>query len=302
VDEAEYSCIIDNEYQFRLNINDEQCREEGRTFIYIDYYHSAKFIRFSQIRGMKGGSNNVWKRVTTSFMLAILVAFSFSPFPIAHGEESEGYYEMDYEVLSADDDSVSVANDYFDKPATLIVENGERTMQISINHSEWVVGLQAPQGDDFVDVDVVSQDDTEDTRIVEFKIEEDHDWVDPVEMKMHIIVDVLEEDYDHHYTARFAFDPDSMTEVSASEVEDTEESESANEDQVDDTEETDEDGKNTETDDSEIDSETEEIDPAGMNPGTLIVLVLLAAITVILLYAFVFKRKNNNNSKENKNE
>lgn len=238
------------------------------------------------------------KKFTTNFLIVTLITLIFIPLHTSYAETEDGHYEVDYEVLSADNDSVSVANDYFDKPATLIAENGERIMQISINHSDWVVGLQAPQGADFVDVDVISADEAEDTRVIEFKVEEDHDLANPIEMKMHIVVDVLDEDYDHHYTARFAFDESSLEEVEAPE-EEVEEQTNASGDTSNEAEETED---NTKTEDSEIDSKTDEIDPAGMNPGTLIVIVLLASITVILLYAFVFKGKNKNNQKENKNE
>ncbi len=222
------------------------------------------------------------KRVKTisTFILAALMAFLLFPTDTTYAETADGYYTIDYEVLSADSDSVSMANDYFEKPATMIVENGEKQLQLTINHSAWVVGLQAPQEDDFVDVTVISEDEAEDTRIVEFQVADDHDLSDPIEMKMHIVVDVLEEDYDNHYTARFAFDEDSMEEVDAPEVEDEELIEEAEE------------SEETAIEDESSTKTTSDDDlSSGANSGTLIVIVLLAAIAVIVLYSFVFKKK-----------
>ena len=222
------------------------------------------------------------KRVKTisTFILAALMAFLLFPTDTTYAETADGYYTIDYEVLSADSDSVSMANDYFEKPATMIVENGEKQLQLTINHSAWVVGLQASQEDDFVDVTVISEDEAEDTRVVEFQVADDHDLSDPIEMKMHIVVDVLEEDYDNHYTARFAFDEGSMEEVDTPEIEDEEPIEEIEE------------SEDTAIEDESSTATTSDNDlSSGANSGTLIVIVLLAAIAVILLYSFVFKKK-----------
>ena len=38
----------------------------------------------------------------------------------------------------AEDDSATMANDYFEKPAKLIVKNGEMRVQVLMNHSAWI--------------------------------------------------------------------------------------------------------------------------------------------------------------------
>lgn len=232
---------------------------------------------------LKNNRRSAW--IASSIVTVIL--FILLPLHIVDADPADGYYEIDYEVLNADNDSVSMANDYFDKPATLSVEDGERTVQIGINHSNWVVGLQAPEGDDFVDVDVVSEDEEEDVRIVQFVLDEDENLDEPVEMKMHIVVDVLEEDYDHHYTARFQFDEESMTEVDAPLVEEAEEDESEAEEEA-----TDSDAEETTEKESDSTKEDDnEVKGAGVNAGTMIVIVLLVGIAAVLLYSFVFKKK-----------
>lgn len=223
-----------------------------------------------------------------SFLVLTSVIVLLLPYSI-NADTEDGYYEIDYEVLNADNDSVSVANDYFDKPAVLIVDGDNRTVQLSINHSQWVVGLQAPKDDDYVEVEVLSEDkeDEEDEkRIVQFDVEDDHDFSEPVEMKMHIVVDVLEEDYNHEYTARFDFDEASMKEVDAPlfEVEEEE----ANEEDASEIEETD--GEDSTTD-SATDDDTADEEKSGVNAGTMIVIVLLVGIAIILIYSFAFKKK-----------
>lgn|SRR5699024_273018 len=223
--------------------------------------------------------------VLTSVIVLLL------PNPI-NADTEDGYYEIDYEVLNADNDSVSVANDYFDKPAVLIVDGDNRTLQLSINHSQWVVGLQAPKGDDFEEVEVLSEDkeDEEDEkRIVQFDIEDGHDFSEPVEMKMHIVVDVLEEDYDHEYTARFDFDEASMEEVDAPlfEVEDEE----SNDEGASESEESDDADVDEAKTDSATDEDAADEEKSGVNAGTMIVIVLLVGIAIILIYSFAFKKK-----------
>lgn len=226
------------------------------------------------------------KRMAASLLMTTWLVLLFVPIHSIYAETADGYYEIDYEVLNAEGDSVSIANDYFEKPATLLVEDGAKQIQFSINHSEWVVGLQAPKGDDFVDVEVISEADEEDIRVVQFAVEEGHDLSEPIEMKMHIVVDVLEEDYDHHYSAQFAFDEGSMKEINAPEAE------APVEEGVEETpNDADESEAEAVKDDTKTENATEEVVSEGMNSGTLIVIILLASIVVILLYSFVFKKK-----------
>ena len=94
-----------------------------------------------------------------------------------------------------------MANDYFEKPAKLIVKNGEMRVQIPMNHSAWITEFKAPENGNFVDAKVVSKDEAADKRTVEFKID---DLSKPLGVKIHVVVPSA--NYDHHYTIRFAFD------------------------------------------------------------------------------------------------
>lgn len=160
-----------------------------------------------------------------------IILFYYPALSSAQSEIEDGIYDMEYEVLTADADDVSIANDYFDKPATLIVDGNNRWIQFSINHANWVVELKTPQNGDFTEVKTLEEDEEADTRIIQFPVEEDHNLEDPIEVNMHIIVDVLEEDYDHHYTTFFDFDEESITETDEPLVEVTDENEKGAENQ-----------------------------------------------------------------------
>lgn len=126
-------------------------------------------------------------------------------------EIEDGAYSIDYVILHAETESVSIANDYFEKPATLFVEDDERYIQFPLNHSHWTKELQAPLGDDFVHVDIISTNEEEDTRIVEFKL--DRDLTEPLEFKMHVLIETLDPVYDNRYTVRFDFDMEGLEQL-----------------------------------------------------------------------------------------
>ncbi len=111
-------------------------------------------------------------------------------------------------MLQADNDSVSIANDYFEKPATLTIDKGEQYVQFTVNHSEWVKVLKTTNQDSFVDVHVVSEDPENDQRVIAFKV--DGDISEPVLMQMHIVIEDMEPAYDHNYSVRLDFDLETM--------------------------------------------------------------------------------------------
>src|SRR5699024_9048635 len=81
------------------------------------------------------------------------------------------------------------------------------------------------------EVETLKEDEEADTRIIQFLVEEDHDLAEPIEINMHIIVDVLEEDNDHHYTNLFDFNEESITKTDETLVEVIDEDEKKTENQ-----------------------------------------------------------------------
>lgn len=115
-----------------------------------------------------------------------------------------GTYAVDYNVYQADSDSVSIANDYFLKPAILTVEDDEWRIQLTVNQSEWVKALRVADGDSYKDVEVVSENIANNTRDVAFMVIDD--IAAPVYMQMNIRIESMTPVYDHQYTVRYIFD------------------------------------------------------------------------------------------------
>jgi heme-binding NEAT domain protein len=150
----------------------------------------------------------VKKKVVLPFFMAVLVSMiTVVPLSVA-ADLSDGTYAVEYQMLQAENDSVSIANDYFEKPATLTIDNGEQFIQFTVNRSEWVKALTVASGDSFVDVDVVSEDPESDQREIAFKV--DGDISQPVRMQMHIVIKDMEPVYDHKYSVRLDFDVEAM--------------------------------------------------------------------------------------------
>ncbi|MDR4982823.1 heme uptake protein IsdC [Bacillus cereus] len=133
--------------------------------------------------------------------LVCMLAFLVIPSGQASAKLADGTYDINYVIKKAEDDSASMANDYFEKPAKLVVKNGEMRVQVPMNHSAWITEFKAPENGNFVDSKVISKDEAADKRTVEFKVD---DLSKPLGVKIHVVVPSA--NYDHHYTIRFAFD------------------------------------------------------------------------------------------------
>ena len=101
-----------------------------------------------------------------------MLAFLIMPYGKVSAQLADGTYDINYVIQKAENDSASMANDYFEKPAKLIVKNGEMRVQIPMNHSAWITEFKAPENGNFVDAKVVSKDEAADKRTVEFKIDD----------------------------------------------------------------------------------------------------------------------------------
>ncbi|MFJ7936659.1 NEAT domain-containing protein [Sporosarcina sp. NPDC096371] len=155
------------------------------------------------------------KLLTLSFFVATLfyvIAVAQLP-QVSASTLADGTYLVEYEMLQADNDSVSIANDYFEKPAKLTIDDGGHYVQFTVNRSEWVKSLQASNGDSFDDVEVISEDLENNQRVIAFKV--DGDISEPVIMQMHVVIEEMEPAYDHKYSVRLDFDTESMQETDA---------------------------------------------------------------------------------------
>jgi len=155
------------------------------------------------------------KIIAVPFFTAVLCCLmAIVLLPTAQATElSNGTYVIEYEMLQADNDSISIANDYFEKPAILTVDGEAQYIQFTVNRSEWVQVLAAADGESFANVHVVSDDPENDQRVIAFKV--DGDISQPVFMQMHVVVKDMQPAYDHKYTVRLNFDVEKMQETDA---------------------------------------------------------------------------------------
>lgn len=151
------------------------------------------------------------KRRVAPLLGAVLLFWAMTSVPVVAESLADGVYAVEYELLQGDSDSVSIANDYFEKPALLKVDGNDQVLQLTLNHSKWVQELQVPSDDGFADAKVVAEDEEADTRVIELDM--DGGLTEAFPVKMHVVIDELEIPYDHAYTVRVAMDASSLKET-----------------------------------------------------------------------------------------
>jgi heme uptake protein IsdC len=144
-------------------------------------------------------------RLQSVLITALCMLTLFIPPKAEAAALSDGTYTVNYTITKAENESVSMANDYFEKPATVFVNNGQVEMQLAINHSKWVTQFKVPSNTNFTDAKIVSSDSDADKRVVRFQVD---DLSKPIISKIHVTVESI--DYDHDYTIRFIVDEKSL--------------------------------------------------------------------------------------------
>ncbi|MFS0645831.1 NEAT domain-containing protein [Siminovitchia sp. 179-K 8D1 HS] len=74
-----------------------------------------------------------------------------------HPKYADGVYTLPFVVWKAIGDEQSVADDYFEKPAKLTIENGKYTVQAELKNSSWWQYFKVQSGNEFIDVTEVSK-------------------------------------------------------------------------------------------------------------------------------------------------
>ncbi|WP_144525129.1 heme uptake protein IsdC [Bacillus pumilus] len=143
-------------------------------------------------------------------LTALLLAFIL-PFSNAQAATlKDGTYSVNYTVLKAEGNAVSMANDYWLKPAKVMAKNGKLTVQMTIKNSSWVKEFKVPGNGGYVDTTVLSTNKKANTRIVQFQAQS---LSKPIKSKIHVTVKSA--DYDHDYTIQLKFDESSMKSLSS---------------------------------------------------------------------------------------
>lgn len=138
------------------------------------------------------------------FAAILFVGFSFPA--TSNAAIADGTYSIQYQVNKPGSNSASMANDYFLKPAKLIVNNGKMTMQMTIKKSAWVTEFNPPGG-----AKVISANDAADQRVVQFSVSNAN--LTTIGMK----IDIDEIDYHHAYSVDFVFNSSGLPEAKAEE-------------------------------------------------------------------------------------
>lgn len=120
----------------------------------------------------------------------------------------DGEYSLDFIVWKELEDEKSVADDYFEKPAKLIVENGEYTVQATLKNATWWQYFKVKFGEEFIDVTELEKNEEENTALIKFPIESLDEILDA---KVHIIVTGIPGfNYDNKYDIRIKFEQEKI--------------------------------------------------------------------------------------------
>lgn len=146
------------------------------------------------------------------FVTALLgmLALFITPQAVTAAELEDGIYSVPYTVLQGSGDSVSIANDYFQKPATVIKVGKHQAIELTLNHSAWVQELAVKTEQMIEPVEVIKEDSEEDLRTVRFFVD---DLSQPIELQMHVRIEAMEPVYDHRYTVRLDVEESSFERV-----------------------------------------------------------------------------------------
>ncbi|MFS0689306.1 NEAT domain-containing protein [Sporosarcina sp. 179-K 8C2 HS] len=138
-------------------------------------------------------------------MLLIFTAMPALPAAAEVTAAQEASYELPFKVLQEKADEVSVAGSHVKSPAEVKVEDGKEFIYMTLLNSQYWQSLSIQEGDKFVDVEVVSENEEEKTRLVKFELK---DVEKTLNAKAHIIVTGIPGigEYDQTHSIRFQFD------------------------------------------------------------------------------------------------
>lgn len=150
------------------------------------------------------------RKLLTVVVMSLLLVFLGTSHAMAATALEDGEYTINYEILRGDtkDDSTSLADGYWNKPAKVFVKDGNITVQTTINQHAWVVAFATQYNGKMVDAKVVSTNEKANSRVTEFKVKNFEDM-----LLSEMTVEIPEMDYYHSYEVRFKFYPDSLKSV-----------------------------------------------------------------------------------------
>ena len=112
------------------------------------------------------------RKLLAVVVMSVLFVLLSTSHAMAAAALEDGEYTINYEILRGDtkDDSTSLADGYWDKPAKVIVKDGNIMVQTNINQHAWVVAFATQTNGKMVDARVVSTNEKANSRVTEFKV------------------------------------------------------------------------------------------------------------------------------------
>lgn len=143
------------------------------------------------------------KRLFLIIAATLLVVIGLHP-NASSAALADGTYSINYQVNKPGSSSASIANDYFAKPAKLIVHNGSYKIQLTIKNSSWVTEFNPPGG-----ASVVASNAGADSRTVQFSVSN----FNALTVGMQVDIDNI--NYHHGYSTDFVFNEGSIQLIEA---------------------------------------------------------------------------------------
>ncbi|TRZ35690.1 sortase B protein-sorting domain-containing protein [Niallia circulans] len=153
---------------------------------------------------MSYGMNHVVRMVFDEASVAVKEQEETPEPTPGEGEEeplADGHYTIDYKVWKENADEASSMGNYLSKPAKLIVENGKSYIQLNLSSSNFVTGFKTEVNGQYVDAEVISQDDEAKTKVLRFEVENLNDTTN-IQLAM---------SYGMNHVVRMVFDESTIT-------------------------------------------------------------------------------------------
>ena len=115
------------------------------------------------------------KRLISMMLTLLLVVSAVLPTGIVFADENvkykDGEYDLPLTVLHATKDEASSMGRYVQNP-TVVIEDGQATVTVTLTSSHMITAFQVENNGEFIDTEVVSENEEENTRNVSFPVED----------------------------------------------------------------------------------------------------------------------------------
>ncbi|MNW25117.1 Iron-regulated surface determinant protein C precursor [compost metagenome] len=122
-------------------------------------------------------------------------------------KSEDGVYSINFRAFYPDGVKESRMSTYLVSPATLTIEGTRKTISMTVKESKYILGMQIRSGSDYDEVRTISEDLSQNTRVISFDV---NDLNQPVWSKVQ--VDIPEINYSGDYDVLLVFYPSTIKE------------------------------------------------------------------------------------------